>query len=568
MTRAKDISKIVTDADLSGTLDVTGTVTAGGLDIQGDGTISGGSRLTISDIADENNDGIRLDDSTTARFNNLTQDSSGNFKIQHWTGSAWQNNFTLTTGGSVGVGTSSPSATLQVQGTTNGLQSVFGLDSSGLKISTFQKTGNDAGVILDAQESSNGTLTFATTGSERMRILSGGEVAIGGSGYSGQPFSVQTSTNNVGFMQSTGTTRAVMNFVDANSTNNVGFGCIGNNHVFMKDSTESMRIDSSGNVGIGTSSPQDIIDIRGGASSSFIFGTGVNSADSTLTLEFRDRYGTSGFGQGQIASFIKNVRDGSTGNYDLTFGTNTGTGTNASERMRITSAGNVGIGNTNPEDFGSLVDNLVVGTTSGENGITIASGTANSGRIQFADNTASPFRGAIEYAHGSTDALLFYTAGTQHMKIDSAGHVTMPFQPYFRADKNGTVQSNISSAVIVTFNNERVDTGSNYNTTTSTFTAPVTGTYVLSYSMRLQSIDSASSYYNIEVSTSNRSYNSIFSNDEWAGDVTYWSAERTIVADMDAGDTANVVIQFIGGTAQTDINGSANYTVFSGCLVS
>jgi hypothetical protein len=33
MTRAKDISKIVTDADLSGTLDVTGTVTAGGLSV-------------------------------------------------------------------------------------------------------------------------------------------------------------------------------------------------------------------------------------------------------------------------------------------------------------------------------------------------------------------------------------------------------------------------------------------------------------------------------------------------------------------------------------------------------
>ena len=86
---------------------------------------------------------------------------------------------TIDSSGNVGIGTSSPSATLQVQGTTNGLQSVFGLDSSGLKISTFQKTGNDAGVILDAQESSNGTLTFATTGSERMRIDSSGNVGIG-----------------------------------------------------------------------------------------------------------------------------------------------------------------------------------------------------------------------------------------------------------------------------------------------------------------------------------------------------------------------------------------------------
>ena len=33
MTRAKDISKIITDADFSGTLDVTGTVTAGGLTV-------------------------------------------------------------------------------------------------------------------------------------------------------------------------------------------------------------------------------------------------------------------------------------------------------------------------------------------------------------------------------------------------------------------------------------------------------------------------------------------------------------------------------------------------------
>jgi hypothetical protein len=41
MTRAKDISKIVTDANLSGTLDVTGTVTAGGLSVNGDGSLNG-----------------------------------------------------------------------------------------------------------------------------------------------------------------------------------------------------------------------------------------------------------------------------------------------------------------------------------------------------------------------------------------------------------------------------------------------------------------------------------------------------------------------------------------------
>ena len=52
-------------------------------------------------------------------------------------------------------------------------------------------------------------------------------------------------------MQSTGTTRAVMNFVDGNSSVNNGFGCIGNNHVFMKDGNEKIRIDSSGVLRVG-----------------------------------------------------------------------------------------------------------------------------------------------------------------------------------------------------------------------------------------------------------------------------------------------------------------------------
>ncbi len=98
---------------------------------------------------------------------------------------------------------------------------------------------------------------------------------------------------------------------------------------------------------------------------------------------------------------------------------------NGNVNMIFVDGGNdkVGIGNNNPNDFGSLAADLVIGTTSGENGITIASGTGNGGRIQFADNTATPFRGAFEYDH-SSDALFFYCDGTNRMKIDSLGNVT------------------------------------------------------------------------------------------------------------------------------------------------
>ena len=93
----------------------------------------------------------------------------------------------------------------------------------------------------------------------------------------------------------------------------------------------------------------------------------------------------------------------------------------------MSEGGNVGIGNTNPSSFNTLADNLVVGTTSGENGITIASGTGNSGRFVFSDNTTSSndaFVGAIEYSHGN-DAMTFYTVGSPRMTILSTGGLDM-----------------------------------------------------------------------------------------------------------------------------------------------
>ena len=146
----------------------------------------------------------------------------------------------LTVDGNVGIGTSSPSAALQVAGTTNGLQSVFGLDSSGLKISTFQKTGNDAGVILDAQESSNGTLTFATTGTERMRIDSSGNVGIG----TDSPSALLDLKHN------SASTHLRLTEETSGNWSALGVDTSDNLRVYVNNS-EAMRIDSGGNVGIG-----------------------------------------------------------------------------------------------------------------------------------------------------------------------------------------------------------------------------------------------------------------------------------------------------------------------------
>jgi hypothetical protein len=157
-------------------------------------------------------------------------------------------------------------------------------------------------------------------------------------------------------------------------------------------------------LGIGTSSPSTTLHLDSGGTPTTI----QIDSDTEASIDFNDHGGSAK--RYKIGTNISS-NDGQLEFKDMT--------ANA-ERMRITSAGNVGIGNTNPEAFGSLVDNLVVGTTSGDNGITIASGTGNGGRIQFADNTSSPFRGAFEYDH-SSDAMIFYTNGSGRMRIDSSG---------------------------------------------------------------------------------------------------------------------------------------------------
>ncbi len=74
---------------------------------------------------------------------------------------------------------------------------------------------------------------------------------------------------------------------------------------------------------------------------------------------------------------------------------------------------------------GNASDNLVVGSGSGGEGITVYSGTNNQGSLTFADGTSgdAAYRGAVEYNH-TNDRLAFRTAGTgNRMVLDSSGRL-------------------------------------------------------------------------------------------------------------------------------------------------
>lgn len=93
------------------------------------------------------------------------------------------------------------------------------------------------------------------------------------------------------------------------------------------------------------------------------------------------------------------------------------------DKVTMTTGGNVGIGITNPEDYGNYADDFVIYNAS-QPGMTLASGTSGYGSIYFADGTVGNTlsRGQIQYGH-SDDYMAFATAATERLRITAAGNV-------------------------------------------------------------------------------------------------------------------------------------------------
>lgn len=124
----------------------------------------------------------------------------------------------------------------------------------------------------------------------------------------------------------------------------------------------------------------------------------------------------------------------------------------------------------------------------------------------------------------------------------------------------------INADVTVTFDDEIYDIGGNF--AANTFTAPVTGKYHLDANLRLDELDQAATYYALKIITSKRTYASYINVAQFVGDVSTWHINLSVTADMDADDTAYVVIYQAGGGVQTDVwGGVVVATYFSGVLV-
>ena len=115
--------------------------------------------------------------------------------------------------------------------------------------------------------------------------------------------------------------------------------------------------------------------------------------------------------------------------------------------------------------------------------------------------------------------------------------------------------------------NEVYDDNSNFNT--STFTAPITGRYQLNAFVSLDALSTAATFTSLRIITSNRTYLTTKGLNPKAGGLQD-SISMSVVADMDAGDTATVTIQvegMAGNTVSIIGHASTMWTTFSGSLV-
>ena len=376
--------------------------------------------------------------------------------------------------GRVGIGTSSWD--LNSVSTKLGVK-FSGTTGDGIALLSLQNTANQyvaVGAQYDNNNTNNGSqirfgidsigdtysmIAFATANGgapvERVRIDRLGNVGIGTS-VPGAPLEVVAASSAgvstvARFRHDNGADQHYLDVSVNPDTDTVKFissGSANGSLVLGTQAVDTLTTTSAGNVGIGTSSPRSVLDVSGTSGITWIDGS--NSTKGLLTVGTQGTSGGSLFvhtpslnvnygsgfavdgsysNPGGIGTSVVNLKAlgvFSGGGYDSALTFHTSVNTTSSEKVRIDSSGNVGIGTTSPS---YLLDLAGAGVGAGATQSLLQLRSASDASANSVEMLLTPLIsgqtktaiGAQRSGASSNAELYFAVAGSERARIDSSG---------------------------------------------------------------------------------------------------------------------------------------------------
>jgi hypothetical protein len=405
-TTAGEFLFTVRELDLGGSVDALYIGNTGNVGI---GTTSPNTKLSVATVWSNGTDtpfiSSQVDSETLNRIGTHVESTSTAATAMtfytHPANNASSEKMRITSAGNVGIGTTSPTALLDIQ------------PASGTSVLRVARTGG-TDVRVAASITSTGGLIGTYTNSpfdiytnstSKVRVTETGNVGIGTTSP-GNKLSVVTGAGADDTIPALGSNGGKFSLLNNGGVYGLISGVLGSGNSFF----QTQRVDGTataynmllqpngGNVGIGTTSPGARLDV-------------IGSFDALPARILRQAT------YGEILRIGRNgVSESASINYpaDGVFGINTV----GSERMRINASGNVGIGTSTPTNrlhvLGGIL-NGAVATFSGQNN--------DRGLVISTFNSGNSDAGVLLNAQTGLGALAFATVGSERMRITSTGNV-------------------------------------------------------------------------------------------------------------------------------------------------